>query len=233
MEWAVTQMLSDDPAKGLGRAATERLFPRQLEDAIGEPASHLEMVMAYFVPTTAGVNSLVSMARRGVKIKILTNSLEATDGPYVHAGYAKRRKALVEAGIELYELRRLSPDAKRTKASGSAPGSSGSSLHAKTFAVDGKGMFVGSFNFDPRSAKLNTELGFIIHSSRLADQIAGTFETVIPERAYQVHLSQDGTIYWTERTVNGEIRYDTEPNTSLWLRATVWFLSKLPIESLL
>ncbi len=233
MEWAVTQMISDDPAKGLGQASPERLFPRQLKGVIGEPASHLEMVMAYFVPTAAGVESLVSMAKRGVTIRIATNSLEASDSPYVHAGYAKRRKALLEAGIELYELRRLSSTSKGDKGSGSGPGSSGSSLHAKTFAVDGKRIFVGSFNFDPRSAKLNTELGFVIDSPQLAGRISDIFQTVIPERAYQVHLSREGKIYWTERTANGEVRYDQEPNTSSWLRATVWLLSKLPIEWLL
>ena len=233
LEWATTQMISDDPAKGLGRATSETLFPHQLQDVIGQPASHLEMVMAYFVPTSAAVDALVSMAKRGVKVRIVTNSLEATDGPYVYAGYAKRRKALLEAGIELYELRRLSPDSKERRASGSAPGSSGSSLHAKTFAVDGKRIFVGSFNFDPRSAKLNTELGFVIDSSQLADQISKIFETVIPERSYRVRLSQDGQTYWTEGTASAEIRYDKEPHTSFWLRAAVWVLAKLPIEWLL
>src|SRR3954465_13154903 len=100
------------------------------------------MVMACFVPTATGVDSLVSMAKSGVKIRIVTNSLEATDGPYVHAGYAKRRKALLQAGITLYEFRRLSPKTKSGRPSGSAPGSSGSSLHAKTFAVDGNRIFV-------------------------------------------------------------------------------------------
>ncbi|HZE12493.1 MAG TPA: phospholipase D family protein [Chthoniobacterales bacterium] len=233
MDWAVTHMISDDPAKGLGQASAEKLFPRRLKGVIGEPASHVEMVMAYFVPTAAGVNSLVSMAKRGVKIRIVTNSLEATDGPYVYAGYAKRRKALLEAGIELYELRRLSPHLKGDKGSGSAPGSSGSSLHAKTFAIDGKRIFVGSYNFDPRSAKLNTELGFVIDSPELADGISKTFETIIPERAYKIHLSTDGKIYWIERTANGDICYDKEPNTSFWLRAAVWLMSKLPIEWLL
>src|SRR4051812_26305868 len=199
MEWAATQIVSDDPAKGLGRADPEKLFPRQLKEVIGEPASHLEMVMAYFVPTAAGVDSLVSMAKRGVKIRIVTNSLEASDGPYVYAGYAKRRKILLEAGIKIYELRRLSPHSKGDQGSGSAPGSSGSSLHAKTFAVDGNRIFVGSFNFDPRSAKLNTELGFVIDSPQLADQISNIFDTIIPERAYQVHLSTDGNTYWTEQ----------------------------------
>ena len=233
MEWAVTHIISDDPAQGLGRAAPDKLFPQQLKDVIGEPSSHLEMVMAYFVPTQAGVDSLVSMAKRGVKIRIVTNSLEATGGPYVHAGYAKRRKALLEAGITLYELRRLSPKPKRERGSGSARGSSGSSLHAKTFAVDGNRIFVGSFNFDPRSAKLNTELGFVIENPALAQQIAETFDTIVPERAYQVHLSERGEIFWTARWGEELVRYDVEPNTSGWLRAAVWVLSLLPIEWLL
>lgn len=233
MDWAVTHMLSDDPAKGLGRAAPDKLFPQQLKGVIGDPASHLEMVMAYFVPTKTGLDSLVSMAKRGAKIRIVTNSLEATDGPYVHAGYAKRRKALLEAGITLYELRRLSPKTKGDKSSGSALGSSGSSLHAKTFAVDDNRVFVGSYNFDPRSAKLNTELGFVIESAELAQQIAGTFDTVIPERAYEVHLSDRGEIYWTARQGDRLVRYDVEPNTSRWLRAAVWVLSLLPIDWLL
>jgi cardiolipin synthase C len=233
MEWARTQMISDDPAKGLGRAAPDKLFPQQLKGVIGEPSSHFEMVMAYFVPTKTGQDSLVSMAKRGVKIRIVTNSLEATDGPYVHAGYAKRRKALLGAGITLYELRRLSPKTKGDKTSGSAPGSSGSSLHAKTFAVDGNRVFVGSFNFDPRSAKLNTELGFVIESAALAQHIADTFETVVPERAYQVHLPESGKIFWTAQQGDQLVRYDAEPNTSFWLRAAVWILSLLPIEWLL
>jgi cardiolipin synthase C len=168
-----------------------------------------------------------------VKIRIVTNSLEAGDGPYVHSGYAKRRKALLEAGITLYELRRLSPKTKKEKKGGSIGSSSGSSLHAKTFAVDGARIFVGSFNFDPGSAKLNTELGFVIDSPTLAQQSAGTFDNVIPERAYQVHLSDTGQIYWTERRGEESVRFDTEPNTSFWLRAAVWFLSLLPIEWLL
>jgi putative cardiolipin synthase len=233
MEWAVTRMISDDPAKALGRAAPETLFPRQLKGVIGEPASHLEMVMAYFVPTATGVDSLVSMAKRGVRIRIVTNSLEATDGPYVYAGYAKRRTALLEAGIELYELRRLSAPSKGERTSGSAPGNSGSSLHAKTFAVDRKRIFVGSFNFDPRSGQLNTELGFVIDSPQLAGHICETFDNVIPTRAYQVHLSTNGDTYWTERTADGEIRYDKDPRTSFWLRAAVWIVSKLPIDWLL
>jgi cardiolipin synthase C len=97
------------------------------------------------------------MAGRGVKIRVLTNALEATDVPAVHAGYAKRRKALLDAGIALFELMRPS-HASQFKKAEFVSSSSGSSLHAKTFAVDGEQVFIGSFNFDPRSSELNTEM---------------------------------------------------------------------------
>lgn len=231
-EWAATRMISDDPAKGLGRAEREELFPFQLREAIGEPKNNLELVAAYFVPTSSGAVSFVGMAKQGVKIRVLTNSLEALDAPYVHAGYAKRRKALLEAGVTLYEMKRLSPKTGETEKPGSFP-SSGSSLHAKTFAADGARVFIGSFNFDPRSRNLNTELGFVIENPALAGSIETAFESSIPANSYEVRLSETGKLYWTERRGDELVRYDKAPGTSAWLRATVWFLSLLPIDWLL
>jgi putative cardiolipin synthase len=112
-------------------------------------------------------------------------------------------------------------------------GSSGSSLHAKTFAVDGSRVFVGSFNFDPRSARLNTELGFVIESPALAQDIERIFATRIPNDAYQVQLSDKNEVYWIANEGSHTIRYDKEPGTSFWLRAFIWLLSLLPIDSLL
>ena len=128
-------------------------------------------------------------------------------------------------------MRRLSPDVDRGKAGPS--GSSGSSLHAKTFAVDGSRVFVGSFNFDPRSARLNTELGFVIDSPALASRIEAAFRAGIPERSYRVHLSESGELYWTEVRGGTVVRHDVEPETGGWKRTAVWFLSLLPIEWLL
>jgi putative cardiolipin synthase len=230
-EWAVTRMVSDDPAKGLGRAPPEELFHEQLREIIGDPVSNLELVAAYWVPGTTGMERFLSMARSGVKIKVLTNSLEAADGPYVYSGFAKRRKALLESGITLYEMRRMSPE-KDDKRTGSL-GSSGSSLHAKTFSADRSRFFVGSFNFDPRSRKLNTELGFVIDSSALAQKIEAAFHESIPANSYEVRLSDNGRLYWIERRGDELVRHDTEPGTSWWLRAAVWLLSLLPIEWLL
>ena len=255
MEWAPTHMVSDDPAKGLGKVPPQQLLTYELERIIGKPESEVALISSYFVPTSAGVDSFVSLATRGVEIQILTNALETTDVPAVHAGYAKRRKPLLLAGIKLYEMKAPASDAPNTGASppggsgsfgsgrggsgsvgsgsGGVLGSSSSSLHAKTFSVDGSRIFVGSFNFDPRSAKLNTELGFVIDSPAMARNIQRAFHDGIPAAAYEVHLSQSGDLYWTELRDGELIRYDSEPGTGLWRRIVVALLSALPIEWLL
>lgn len=232
LQWADTRMLSDDPGKGLGLAEDNKLITHDLLRIIGDATSEIELISPYFVPTQAGVDALVAMKRKGVRIRILTNSLDATDVAAVHAGYARRRAPLLKAGIELFELRRLSSSPQKPEGKGKL-GSSGSSLHAKTFAIDRSRVFVGSFNFDPRSARLNTELGFIIESPAMAAQIDDAFDGTILNNAYAVHLDNQGKLYWTELIDGTTLRHDVEPGTSLLQRSAVRFLSILPIESLL
>lgn len=231
-EWAKTRMVSDDPAKGLGEAHADGLLTHQLEEIIGLPDQDVALISPYFIPTAAGVDAFRKMTDRGVKVRIFTNSLEATDVLIAHAGYAKRRKDILQAGITLYEMRRVLPKAERTKGA-DLFGGSASSLHAKTFAADCERVFVGSFNFDPRSARLNTEMGFVIDSPSLARRIDEAFDEAIPERAYEVQLNDDGHMYWLERRGERRVRHDSEPNTSFWKRSVVYFLSLLPIEWLL
>jgi putative cardiolipin synthase len=234
LEWVPVRLISDDPAKGLGRAAPGSLLPDKLKDVLGEPRSDMDLVSAYFVPAEAGTAMFVDLARRGVKLRILTNSLEATDVAVVHSGYAKRREVLLEAGAALYELRRLSPErAARDARLVSRSGSSASSLHAKIFAVDRTRVFIGSFNFDPRSARLNTEMGFVIDSPALAQKMAEAFERRIPADSYEVRLSDEDRLYWIERRRQGEVRHDVEPGTTFWKRSAVWLLSLLPLDWLL
>ncbi|MCL7944039.1 phospholipase D family protein [Marinobacter sp. ATCH36] len=232
MEWARARMVSDDPAKGLGLAEKKGLLTHQLGEILGAPESQVALVSPYFVPTEAGVEVFSALAARGIEVSILTNSLDATDVAAVHAGYAKRRKTLLEAGIRLFEMRRLSPEVNRNLSAGPF-GSSGSSLHAKTFAVDGERMFVGSFNFDPRSFNLNTELGFVIESPVLAQNVHRAFETAIPRNAYEVRIDDDGDLYWLERVGDREVRHEKEPATGFLKRTGVLLLSILPIEWLL
>ena len=232
LEWSRTRMVTDDPAKALGQAGPDGLLTRQLSHILEQPSDEVVLISPYFVPTAAGVEAFAALAERGIRVRILTNSLGATDVAAVHSGYAKRRKNLLRAGIELYEMRRLSPHLERNESAGPF-GSSGSSLHAKTFSIDGKRVFVGSFNFDPRSANLNTELGFVIDSPALAQRIHQAFDTTVPANAYEVRLDQDGRLYWLEDHDGRQIRHDHEPHTGLLKRSGVWLLSLLPIESLL
>jgi len=231
-EWADVRMVSDDPAKGLGQATSNGLLIQQLAEILGRPSQTVDLISPYFVPTAAGVDVFTNMAQNGIKLRVLTNSLDATDVSAVHAGYAKRRKDLLAAGVTLYELQRIST-ADKPKDSAGPLGSSGSSLHAKTFAVDHKRVFVGSFNFDPRSTHLNTEMGFVIESPSLALQIESAFDKEIARHSYEVRLSETGDVYWLEQSNGKTIRHDSEPETSFFKRAIVWFLSLLPIEWLL
>jgi len=168
-----------------------------------------------------------------VKVRILTNSLEATDVLPVHSGYTKRRAELLAAGVSLYELRRAAGQTAQKYYSVGMFGSSGSSLHAKTFSVDTMRVFVGSLNFDPRSANLNTELGFVIDSPELAARIESAFWELAPKLAYEVRLDNTNRMYWVRQTSDQPITYDTEPNSTWFQRAAVYLFSILPIEWLL
>ncbi len=232
-QWARTTMISDDPAKALGPVSPEKLLVWQMDELLGKPAHQVDLVSSYFVPTAAGVRAFEGLMQRpGMQIRVLTNSLAATDVTAVHAGYAKRRRALLEAGVQLFELR---PTMDKPTRHGSGPfGSSGSALHAKTFAVDGKRLFVGSFNFDPRSVNLNTELGFIIESPEMAQALSRSFEQVLPYRSYRVELDDKGELVWIQLNEDGtQRRFTSEPDASIWRRAGVGVLSVLPIEWLL
>ena len=229
--WAATRMVSDDPAKGLGRQRPRGTLLERLSDALNVPTRELQLVSPYLVPTRTGERALSELARDGVRVSILTNALEATDVPIVHAGYAKRRRKLLKAGVVLYELMRVAR--VRSRRDRRLTGSSGSSLHAKTFSVDCARVFVGSFNLDPRSASLNTEMGLVIESPALAAQIAAAFAEDIPARSYRVTLSEAGALQWIERHENGEIVHTTEPGTTWRKRVAVALMALLPIDWLL
>jgi putative cardiolipin synthase len=237
-EWTTARVFSDDPAKTLDQTArTDILLFPELVRAIGRPRKSFDLVTPYFVPGDGGTASLAALAQGGVAVRILTNSLAASEGSTVHAGYAKRRVALLAAGVKLYELKpTVGQEIKDEKADGK-PGvgsSSSAGLHAKTFAVDGTQVFVGSFNFDQRSALLNTEMGLVIASTPLAQRMADSFDHRVPLLAYEVQLAPDGQhLQWIERTPAGERRYDTEPGTGWWARFKVNVMSVLPIEWLL
>jgi len=235
LEWAHARFLSDDPAKVLDKSTPDANIATRLKVLFGQPERNLDLVSPYFVPGKDGAAAVVEIAKKGAKIRVLTNSLEATDVAAVHAGYAKWRKPLLEAGVELYELRRASTDepSREKKRSSAGFGSSDASLHAKTFGVDGNRIFVGSFNFDQRSIHLNTEMGMVIDSVELADRLSKTLDRTLPMRAYEVLLDEKGNVYWVEGRDGKLVRHDVEPGTTWLKRAAVNGLSWLPIDWLL
>lgn len=232
LEWAPVRMVSDDPAKGLGRAPRSGLLLTQLAPVIGAPQRRLDLISPYFVPTQAGVAAFAQLRQRGVEVRVLTNSLQATDVAVVHAGYARWRRALLAEGVELYEMRLAAPEAGAPDAPGPF-GSAGASLHAKTFAIDGQRVFIGSFNFDPRSAHLNTELGFVIDSPQLAGRVSAAFARHIPLLSWRVRLDAQGRLEWQAGAGQPATVYQTEPGSRWFERAWLRLLTWLPIEWLL
>lgn len=234
MEWVDVRMISDDPAKGLGEVDPSGLMIRQLGNILSNPRKSLHLVSSYFVPTANGVDFFTQLTNRGVDVHVLTNSLHATDVGVVHSGYIKRRKALLRCGVTLYEMPRLSVEKIRNRSAGPF-GSSGSTLHAKTFAVDDHHVFIGSFNFDPRSALYNTEMGFVIDSPKLAIQMREYFEERVSPSTYKVKLDENGRLYWIEINENGNspIHYDHEPHVGFLNRTFIAALSYLPMERFL
>jgi putative cardiolipin synthase len=229
--WGEAQVLYDDPAKILRPTdEPDTHLTRELAPVLAEARRELIVVSPYFVPGRAGTEALARLARSGVRVRVLTNALSSTDVGVVHAGYAKYRKALLAAGVELYELdRRLSRT--RRKAGGGVHGSSKASLHTKAFLVDGRRMFVGSFNFDPRSARENTEMGIVLTAPELVEALAARFDAEVERVAFRLERvddGDDGYILW--HAPDGST-YTAEPYVPFWRRFAVGLLGLLPIES--
>ena len=189
----------------------------------------------YFVPGKKGVALLAGVRQRGARVVVITNSLASTDAVPVHSGYQRYRRALLEAGVELYEIKPTAGAATGGRA-GLVPtdraGSSGASLHAKTFAFDRRIGFVGSYNLDPRSSRLNTEMGVLFECPALAKRLPEETERDLAHTAYRVEL--DGSrLVWVTHEGDKEVRYNSEPEASLWKRIKAQVLSWLPIEGLL
>jgi putative cardiolipin synthase len=195
------------------------------------------LISPYFVPGEKGVRYLTHLAKSGVTIKVLTNALAATDEPEVHAGYSRYRIPLLEAGIDLFELRPISGRAPQ-HAYGT---SSGESLHAKSMIVDRRMVFVGSMNLDPRSRKLNTEMGVIADCPDLAAALSRYFDSATaPENAYHVVLERPAdsptskpVLRWIAVDDGKPVTFDHDPETSQWQRMKVSLMRVLPIEDML
>ena len=149
----------------------------------------LTVISPYFVPTRSTIDEAGRLTGRGVDVRVITNSLASNNHAIVHAGYARTRKPMLRNGVQLWEIR---ADTVTTGAERAGHTQSEGTLHTKGFVVDRKVLFLGSFNFDPRSAYINTELGVIIDSPELATWIEDRIDRHVPSVSYQTILDGYG-----------------------------------------
>jgi len=233
--WAPAQIVYDKPEKagsGGDPDKTVRLGP-QLVSVVTDVRSELIISSPYFIPGENGITLFGKLRKQGVRVRILTNSFAANDVAVVHSGYAQYRKDLVKLGVELYEIKPSLTEASEQERK--SFGSSGASLHAKSFIFDRQQLFVGSLNLDPRSLYLNTELGIVVDSPDLADTLARQFEELLrPAYSYRLALdAPDGDLVWISEENGREVRHTRDPEVGFWRRFSTWFLSVFAPESML
>lgn len=226
--WAPFQMVVDSPDKGVKKRAEEAAsITTPLVEALQSAEREIWVVSPYFVPRKTGVQGFSEVKNRGVLVNVITNSLAANNQKTVHGGYAGSRKPLLRAGIRLFEVR---ADATVPGAEYVAEDSARATLHTKAFIVDRRKFFIGSFNFDPRSAYINTELGVIIDSPELAEAAVQSVEEALPTQAWEVFLDDNDKLRWRGMEDGEEVILKKEPQTSGWDRFVAGFYRILPIR---
>ena len=238
LDWVKAEVVKDSPDKIKSKAKKKEHLNFQLIQHLEQPEKNVDLISAYFVPEKKGAKMLTDLAEDGIKVRVLTNSFKANDVAVVHAFYGKYRQNLLEHGVQLYEflpalnkndLDKNTEDLAK-KAKVSIKGLSRSSLHAKLMALDEKQVFIGSFNFDPRSAYLNTEIGVLLNSPPLAQAVHTTMDENLSKYAYKLVLDANKKITWQRQTPQGPVIYTKEPRMKWWQRAGIKMLSWLPIE---
>lgn len=229
--WAPYKLGYDLPAK-TQRDEGSALVRNLVVEEFDKIETEVVLISPYFVPRSSGVKRFGDLRNRGIKVAVITNSLASNNQIYAHGGYAPVRKPLLKMGVRLFELR-ADAEVKHQTLEGSKPNSA--TLHTKAFAIDRRKLFIGSFNFDPRSANINTEVGVFIDSPKLATMlIERTFEHAL-DQSYEVLLGVLGNLEWhgwnTDKDGNRKkiVSYQ-EPNTSAALRAAGIAAQLLPIR---
>ncbi|MGJ4801937.1 phospholipase D family protein [Luteimonas sp. SDU82] len=219
------RVLSDPPLKWKENQPGEYLVS-ELFEVVRNTRHKALLVSPYFVPGDEGVAALAALVReREAHVGVVTNSLAANDVVAVHGGYANYRKDLLRTGVKLYEMR------PQASSDSSLFGSSGASLHTKAFVVDDRHGFIGSFNIDPRSIDLNTEMGVLFEDEPLALALRNEYLRLSgADQSYWVYLDDD-ELRWLDRAEEPPVVLDHEPESGWWPRAVARVVGWLPVES--
>ncbi len=257
---ASTEPSVPNPANGIPSATTAVSMPAPatpdaqtdtvvdgLLHLMGQARQDLLIISPYFVPGPDMKQAFATARARGVRVRVLTNSLASNDAPIAHAGYARHRPDLLAMGVELYEMRSELPGKLRGAlgsggsmggrdgggSGASSVGSSRAMLHSKILIMDGRLLVVGSMNLDIRSQRQNTEIALLIRSSDLSRRATTQIETALREAAWHVQLRDDGQLVWHTPEGSGLPNATTEPDASAPLRLMLQLLGPLAPDHLL
>ncbi|RIX81998.1 phospholipase D family protein [Acidovorax cavernicola] len=241
LNWARAEAYADAPAKALAPTEEGRGLPAdQATDSVLynvqrylRGAQHeVLLTTPYLIPGRGGMETIQIVRGNGVGYTIVTNSLAATDESLVHIGYRRYRARMLRLGVELYEL---SPKRVEQTRRFGIYGSASGRLHGKSAVIDRNVVFVGSMNFDPRSALHNTEIGIFIFSPQIAQQLTSLIGFMRLDGAYQLQLGPRGGIEWVSPASGdgADTILHTEPETHFWARWRLELLAPLVPESLL
>jgi len=228
LDWAPYQLVYDSPDKGIkSKAGPSAAITPKLVEALKSAEKELIILSPYFVPRKAGIEIFSELQARGVEVTIVTNSLAANNQITVHGGYAPSRKPLLEKGIQIYEVR---PDADILGTEIVAASGAKATMHTKAFLVDRSKVFIGSFNFDPRSANLNTESGVIIHSGQMSSMFGDNVDAGLKAQTYELFLYEDRKLRWRGFEDGREVIYRKEPQSTWGQRFMAGFMRLMPIR---
>jgi putative cardiolipin synthase len=229
LTWATYELAYDSPDKASKKTAEDaEKITTKLATVVAQAQDELIVISPYFVPQKSGELYFQGLVDRGLKVTVVTNSLAANNHSIVHSGYMGSRKALLKMGVDLWEVK-VTAEIAGVDRGGS--GQALATLHTKAFVVDRETLFVGSFNWDPRSVDINTELGVIINSADMAGNAVDRVWQRLNTRAYQVVLNDDGKLRWIDHSGAEPVILDKEPDTTWWLRTKAQMGRILPIRS--
>lgn len=221
-------VIADDPDKLINPVGTEHMGLATDVDEVLRKAEHeLIFISPYYVPGEDGVQYARELVEKGVRVVVVTNSLASNNHVAVHSGYSGYRKQVLQAGVELYEVR-----ANAGKELQGGEGPAVLTLHTKLILIDRRYLFVGSLNLDPRSLEINAEMGLLIDSEELVSAMAAGVEADIPSTAYRVALDDNGRVQWQGMIDGKPVTENTEPLAGRWLRFKAWFLKIAPERQL-
>jgi putative cardiolipin synthase len=235
--WGEARLIYDIPGKNDDPQRVDAYgeMGRQLTAIVSEARQEILAETPYLALMPGTVAVVRSLRARGIRVRILTNSLATTDEPFAFSRYATQRGELLELGVELHELMPhpayLGEIVTRLPRMQQA---ARLALHAKTMVIDRRIVFVGSFNMDPRSTHLNTEMGVLVDSPQLAEELAAVIERDMdPRNSWTVALAADGGIVWTSVRDGQPQMTSREPEASAAALLELLLFSLLPIGGLI